>query len=843
MSAYRLFQLLILRPLLREPVRTGVSVLAVALGVAVVLAIDLAGEAATGSFRSSLETLAGKATLEVSAVGGVPEEVLTKLATYPEPLEVSPRIEDFANVGGSGESVPLIGLDLVAVALALPASESPKVTEWQGKTEPPVWVGPRLKRPVGSLVTLSVADHVVTARVAGVLDKLGSDAGDNVVVMDIGDAQRAVGRLGRVDRIEVTAPETKGYEEWQAELQRIMPTGVDVRPAGARTEDSRRMLAGFRWNVRVLSYIALVVGAFLIYNAIAVSVVRRRNEIGIVRALGASRRQVLTAFLLEAASLGLIGSALGLALGRVLASGAVIMLGTTVDALYVSSTPGAIAFTPLAIFLAIAGGLSMTLVAAWQPARDAAEVSPLEAMSRARQDYHLRRGSKRQLVWSAVCFVIAGLCWFPPPIGRTPFFGYLSAALLILAFALATPQFISLMTRPLRRSRATGWRPDVVIAIRRLAASLWRTSVLTAALATAVAMMVAVGIMVGSFRESVVTWLDAQLTAEFYVRPAGKIAADRHPTLGVEIPDIIKAVPGVADVDRFRLYDVPFRGGVIALAGGDAKVQRLHRSIAFLPGQGNKETLGLLVGQPDVVMVSEPFARKYNLWRGDTIEIPLAGKTARLRIEGVYYDYSSERGYVVMDRATLLKYLPDERPTNLAVYLQPGADVEQVRNAIEQAVAGRSILVTPNGELRREAITVFDRTFAITYALEAVAVAVAVIGIAGALLALVIDSRRELAVLRFLGGSIGQVRRIVLLQAGTLGLLANIIGTFMGVALSLVLIYVINRQSFGWTIKLHWPVGVLLAGLTVVYIATVLSGAYPARVATRLNPITVIHEE
>jgi putative ABC transport system permease protein len=196
-----------------------------------------------------------------------------------------------------------------------------------------------------------------------------------------------------------------------------------------------------------------------------------------------------------------------------------------------------------------------------------------------------------------------------------------------------------------------------------------------------------------------------------------------------------------------------------------------------------------------------------------------------------------------MDRQTMLRYLPDPAPSSLAIYIAPNATSETVREEITQASAGYRVLVASNRDLRAEAIRIFDRTFAITYALEAVAVIVAVMGVAGALLALVIDRRRELGLLRFLGASTGQVRKQILLEAGLLGLLANFVGLALGFALSLVLIYVINKQSFGWTIRFHWPVAILLGAIGVVYVATVLAGMYPAQVAVRLNPLEAVHEE
>jgi putative ABC transport system permease protein len=262
----------------------------------------------------------------------------------------------------------------------------------------------------------------------------------------------------------------------------------------------------------------------------------------------------------------------------------------------------------------------------------------------------------------------------------------------------------------------------------------------------------------------------------------------------------------------------------------------------FLRG-GEPVTLMDRLSEGDYAVVSEPFARKHDTWPGDTLRLPLGGRSVDFQVLGVFYDYSNERGIVVIDRSMLLRYLPDPDLSSLAVYLKPGISAEDGARAVEQAAQGKQLYVATNVRLRREAIAIFDRTFAITWALEAVAIIVAVLGMAGALVAMVIDRRREVAVLRFLGASAAQVRKLILTESGLLGLLSVAVGAALGTVLSLVLIYVINKQSFGWTIQFHWPAGLLLAALAGVYAASVLAGLYPASIAARLNPIEAVHEE
>jgi putative ABC transport system permease protein len=834
------------RPLLAEPVRTALTILAIALGVAVVLAIDLAGTAAAGSFRSSMETLAGDSDLEIIASGGVPEGAAGTLSALPFPVRISARIEDYAIEVDTQHSFPLLGLDLIAegdghedAASSFHMERPEDALKYLGQYDS-IWVGQSLVHKAGDRIKLLVNDQVREYTVRGVYPDANGNAA--AVVMDLAAAQVALNRFGRVDRILVKFPPTASLEEWQQRLRGALPTGVEVRPAGTGTDENRRMLAAFRWNLRLLSYIALVVGAFLIHNTISVSVVRRRAEIGIVRALGASRGTVLAAFLGEAASFGLIGALLGLPLGRLMASGAVRLMSATVEALYVSSRPGSIALNASAVVTAMIIGIGVSVASAYSPAREASLVPPVEAMARGRREYTARVHKTRDLLIAVLLGLGAALASRAPAVAGKPLFGYLATLLLIVASALAVPALVDATTRSFSRLLGKILGVEAALGSRSLSASLRRTSVLVGALSTAIAMMTAVGIMVGSFRQTVLLWMGDQLPADLYLRPAGDPAADRHPTISPELADKIAALRGVAAIDRLREYEISYEGMPAELGSVELRVLRSYHKADFLSGRSSADVLAEL-REANAVIVSEPFANKHHVQKGDAITLSLGDTKTAFRIADVFYDYSSERGALLMDRNTALRYLPDPAPSNLAIYIAPDARLESVRAEIEQASAGHRVLIFSNRDLRCEALRIFDRTFAITYALEAVAVIVAVLGVAGALLALVIDRRRELGLLRFLGAASGQVRKLIMVEAGLLGLLATFAGVAQGFALSLILVFVINKQSFGWTIRFHWPVAVLLSALTVVYAATVLAGLYPANVAVRLNPIEVVHEE
>lgn len=836
---------LIVRPLFRQPRRALLILFAVALGDAAVVAIDLAGDAAAGSFHSSMETLAGQNDFEVTAAGGVPESIVARLATLPYPLRIRPRIEDHATVSSTGQTVPLIGIDMVAEANdanQATTGRSQRTDALHVINEPnAIWITTGLGTAVGNSIPLLINDQTKDYVVRGIIPGSAQVSGD-AILMDIAAAQAATGKLGRVDRILIKTPPGADFETWQNRLRQALPSGVLLNAQGAETAANRRMLAAFRWNLRVLSYIALLVGAFLIYNALSVSVVRRRPDIGTIRALGASRSGVMLAFLFEAVAFGALGSLAAIPLGRVLALGAVRMLSTTVNALYVSSRPGTMTVTAGSVAMAFVAGIGVAVISALAPAREASLVPPTEAMARGRREFEIRVERRRDAAIALVLALCGAAVAQGPEIGGKPLMGYAAALLFVAAAALFTPLVVhnatSFGSEILRRVIGL----EALLASRSLGGSLRRTSVLVGALATAVAMMTSVGIMVGSFRETVLTWMESELPADLYLRPAGVSNGDQHPTIAPDLVQRIEQIPGIESVGRFRAYEIEYQGLPATLAGAEPNLKRSQQSLSFLSGQSSVDVLRKLASG-NCAIVSEPFANKHHVKAGASIMLPLAGQNVTFRVIGVFYDYGHEAGFIIVNRKTLLRYLPDPAPSNVAVYLSPGADLEKARVAIQKVIGQNNVLVFSNGEIRRQGIRVFDQTFAITYALEAVSILVAIGGIAGALVSIVIDRRREFGILRVLGATGRQIRKLILVEAGIIGLLASAVGLALGYVLSLVLVYVINKQSFGWTIQFHWPVAVLVLSMIVVYIATVLAGLYPARLAVRLNPIEVIHEE
>lgn len=558
----KLFQRLILRPLARDLIRTALTILSVALGVAVVVAIELAGEAATGSFESSLTTLVGKVDYEITTNGGVDETRLAALAALPIDARFAPMIEQPVRI--AGHSATMYGIDALA---ATATGQGGDISQLETAAVVSSDLAQRFGLSVGSGLHLegntAAGDFKVVA--------IAAQQSAPWVAVDVAAAQRLTGSYGKLDRIDVFLGPNQPPDPAQQAIRATLPPTWEIQTPGARSDENRRMVQAFRWNLRVLSYISLLVGAFLIYNTIAVSVVRRRTEIGILRAVGTGSRTVLAMFLAEAAMLGIAGSLLGALLGRVLASVIIRLISDTVNSLFVTSRPGAILLTPEAILGAMIVGTAVAVGSALIPAREAARVAPAEAMRREARQQEARLHAGRDLT-IAVIFTLASalLCRLGPYDGR-PLAGYAAALLAVVAAAFISPAFVTGLIRALRSPIKALTGAAGLIASRSLIASLARTSIIVTALATAISMMVSVGIMVGSFRRTVEVWLDNQLRADLYLRAQGQATAGISTPVAAEVPEIIRQIPEVREVDVLRGTVFRYHGQQATLGGSDRK--------------------------------------------------------------------------------------------------------------------------------------------------------------------------------------------------------------------------------------------------------------------------------
>ena len=867
-----LFRWFILRRVAQERVRTGLTVAGIALGVAVVLAIRLANASAVGGFSAALDTVAGRTSLEVIGTGlGVDEQRLTQLTWLREWGDVSPVIEGDAIAVLSPdrtEAVRVLGVDIlrdqpfreyrldVGAGARQPTAQgflgllldpsSVVITEVFAHRHGLV-AEPADAPAAGTRSTLRLAmgDQVRTFRIRALLRNEGPARAldGNFVLMDIATAQWAFDRLGRVDRVDVRLSEPRRLDEAERVIGARLPLGLDVQRPARRGQQVEQMLAAFQFNLAALSYVALLVGLFLVYNTVATSVIARRDEIGVLRALGTPRRTVLTLFLGEAAALAALGCLVGIPLGWGLARGAVALTSSTVTTLYAAHAAGVPALTWTDVALALGVALPLALLAAAAPAVEAAGVSPLRAVRGGTEDSRETPVQWRWTATGAMCLAASWASSQAGPVGGLPVFGFLAAVFIVFGLAALVPALLTGMAY-LTRGSALRWLGiEGRLAYANLTGAIGRLSVSVAALAVSLAMLVAIAVMIGSFRETVIYWVAQTLRADLYVATARRSNLDAQATISTTLEQAIAGDPDVDGVDRFRALSVTFRDRLIVLGSGDFKVLLDHGALVFKAPADGPGALASAIGR-DAVVVSESLSLRFGVGVGDLIDVPTPSGPRPFHVAAVYYDYSTDRGVIVMDRSTFLRHFGDQRPTSLSVYLRPEAEAEDVRaRLMSQLAPTHRLFIHTNTTLRSEVLRIFDRTFAITYGLEAIAIVVAVLGVTGTLVTLMLERRRELATLRLVGADLGQIRRMIVIEAGLLGVVSQALGAAAGLALSIVLIYVINVQSFGWTIQFHIPAAFLLQAMVVVLVATTLAGVYPARLAAGFSPTDEINTE
>ena len=688
----------------------------------------------------------------------------------------------------------------------------------------------------------------------------------NFALMDIGAAQLAFNRLGLLDRVDVKLRPTLDRDRAEKEIADRLPVGLRVTQPERSYGQVEKMISAFHFNLSALGSIALLVGLFLIYNTVSTSVITRREEVGALRALGAGRPMVLSLFLGEALLFAVAGAVVGLGMGRLLSNAAVRFTSTTVETFYVASaatrTAAGQEIGPAEIGLAFAVAIPLALIAAAAPALEASRVRPIEAIRGADRLAKAFKPSVKPallaLALSCLGYALSKL----DAVDGLPIFGYGAALSLTFAGAFVVPSVLWSACRVVARSagRLMGRiEVEARLASSSLTGAIPRVSISVAALAVSLAMMVSISVMIESFRDTVSYWLDQTLRADIYVKPVTRSTALAEGEIDERAIALIADDPQVSAIDPFTSQQIDYQGNLITLGVGDFGVLLEHGRLLFKTPADPRERIRDAIDR-DSVVISESFSLRFEKQPGDVVHLPTIEGDRPFAVAAVYYDYASNRGTVVMDKGAYARHyvnavsdagggLPDVTrarpgPSSLNLYLNADADPIEVKERLEGAVSGRyELLFTTNAGVRREVMRIFDSTFAITYALELIAIVVAGLGVISTLINVILERRREIALLSFLGATRGQIRRLIVIEAITIGTVAQFIGILIGILLSLVLIYVINVQSFGWTIQFHLPAAFLIRSTVLIVLVTAIAGLYPAWRAAKIDRVRFAREE
>ena len=859
---------LAVRQLRSHPWQLALAIVGIALGVAVAVSIDLANSSALRAFGLATEAVSGRATHQIlGGPSGVPDDLYRRVRVELGVRRAAPVVDgDVALLSGppvaarSGDQPPtraarslhLLGIDPFVDRDFRPylgagddrgesrgrdaLSRVADLVARSGTALIAAATARELGIDIGRALTIEVSGHRRTLTIVGLLqpaDPASARALDGLLVTDIATAQETLGAVGRLTRIELIINDDTSGRAVLTRLGEALPPGADLVAAGSQAGATARMILAFQWNLAALSLLALVVGMFLIYQTMTFSVIQRRPLIGSLRALGVTRAEIFALVMSEALVIAVVGTVLGLALGFGMAQGLLRLVTRTINDLYFVLEVRQVALDPLTLAKSVVLGIGATALAALPPALEATAAPPRVVMSRAALESSTRRRARR-VGWVGVAVLLGGALILAVPAGSAAptgmIVGFTGLFFVMVGCALVTPAAALGLLRPLHRIAGAAFGMMGRLATRSIVAALSRTSVAMAALMIAVAAAIGVGVMIASFREAVTSWLEGTLRADVYVSAPSLVGNRPDATLDAELVARLATTPGVARASTSR-------GVIVQSSRGPAQVVALDVDPARPPrwrfrsgdDRGVWDRGARRAGNGDTVIVSEPFANRHAVRVGAAVRLRTDRGEQDFRVAGVFYDYGSSAGVIVMSRRTYDAAWNDRRISSLALEAAPGVDVNALVAAVrERGAGGQRLVIRSNRALREASMEIFDRTFAITGVLRTLSLVVAFVGMLAALMALSLERTREIGVLRALGLTPRQVWGLVTAQTGIIGLLAGVLAVPSGLLLAGVLVFVINRRSFGWTMSIDPSPAILLQGVALSLLAALLAGLYPA---------------
>ncbi len=858
MASLRVYALFIFGHYRQSWRQTLLTILGLALGVSVFVSIHLTVGASLKSFKNTVQAVSGKAEWQLVPNGReIDEKLFPVIKIHPVIQAAAPVVEFQASLNRwPGQTIWIMGVDFFSETEIRRYSDS--LSSLKGEEFLSWLITPRsialtrvfagrygIKK--GDILDILVNGRQEKLTVTVLLDVEGPARAweGHFGLMDIAQAQEVLGKVGGLDRIDLLLREEGIEREKIQELSKVLPPGVRLTQSADRGKGTERMIRSYQLNLTALSFIAVLVSMYLIYNTASLSVVRRRKELGILRSLGMMPGQVLLLVLFEAAGYGLIGGLIGISGGTLLARVLLDTVSRTITNLYVLVGVQEVPFSFMEAVVMTFLSIVISMASAYFPARQAAKLEPREVIYQRPGLIGPDQTQDRKNLYGGLGLIgLAGLLTGLPAWHQWPVGGFSATLALTLGFSFLLPVFAK---GGISRILSLGFRGkkdflSAWLGMNYLNRYLSRMAVAMAALMIAIAMLISVGLMIRSFRQTVETWISQSVSGDLFIGPVFPSNQIFSQFLDPQVIGEIEKLEGLSDIYHYRGVMTELKGFPVRLWAGDLAVIQRYGGLAFTGGNGEKIFQKTLTGEE--ILVSEVLANQLNLKSGDKLSLMTAVGVQAFSIAGIFYDYRTEGGAVWMDRSVFLRYWKDPRINGVRVYLKDPARFDQVREEVYKKFSGRaSLTVVSNRELRDQILKIFDQTFQITYILEAIAILVAFLGILHSSSISVLFRERELGILKALGALPGQIRLMILTETAMMGLFSFLWGGIAGTLLSLILIFVINKQSFGWTIPFHWSWLIYLQTLGIIVVGSILSGWIPAGMAVRKSTQEMIREE
>lgn len=848
-----LIRLITVRYLRAAPTRTLLTIFGIVLGVSVVVAIDVVNGSVMASFRGSVDQVAGKTALTVGEGTGVAEELLENVRGVEGVSVAVPIIHETARDVGSGTQLTVLGVDTVADSKVRDydiTADDVKIEDDLAFLNDPKGVlvttsyAERSGLKAGDIIKLETASGVSDFNVRGTLAARGVAKvfGGDLLLMDVYAAQVAFGRGKRFDYIDVVPAEGTRVEKLADRIRSATGNRAAVARPERRSQEAEQILGGFKLGLSLASMVAIFVGAFIVYNALAIAVAQRRKEIGILRALGVTRRQIMSLFIGEGVLIGSIGAALGVAAGVGLARVVVSLVGSTLSALYVKVQPDQIYVTHMQLIVGVAIGVSASFIAAFFPASRAAYVEPATAMRKKADSSDVALTDGAAAVKSGLAAVVGALiaAWFAHA-RESSALGYVAAGCLALAVALLAPALARGLGTAARRLTARRG-PVLRMGVLGFERNSGRNAVAIAALGLALANVINIGFFLGSIKDNTVQWIDRTIRADVLVFAGRQVAGKFERPIADTLREELSAQPGVEFVDAMRMTRQRYRDQPFFITSYDLANYRRHNEIPVVDGDIERAMPEIIAGTG--LMASETFTRRFKVKLGDVLSLQTLDGPRDFKISLVYADYASELGILAMTHDAYVRHWKDTLVDVYWVYVKKGTAVEPVRQAIAADVGTKQrLMVVANGEYKKEVMGFIDRSFSLMRATELVAIIVALLGIVNTLVVSVLDRRMEIGILKAIGAARRQVQQMFMIEASLLGFAASVLGVAFGTVLSMYVVKELLHFEIGQQIAWKFSTLTVLETFFVAQVVAVVGAWAPTRSAATLDVVDALSYE
>ena len=836
-----------LRYLLKHPWQFGLSILGIAMGVAIVVSIDIANFSSAKAFDLSMNAVAGKATHQIIGTSdGIPDSFYAYLRIEKSYKNIAPVIESYVSLIDTNKKVfKLLGVDFFAerpfrdYLSAASNSIDGELKDFLTKPNSIILSQESLNsigKSIGDTIAVLINGIERNLFVAGLIteDEQNKSALENLFIADIATAQELTNKIGTIDYIDVIV-NTPAKEE---ELKNLLPEGFQLQKSGSRSQTAEQMLEAFNINLTSLSLLALIVGLFLIYNTMTFSVVQRKVLIGTLRSLGVTSNEVSKIIIREALIIGIIGTIFGFTLAYFISKFLIVFISQTINDLYYVVSVREIYISPMIIIKGASLGIIATILSAIKPAKEASMVHPRAAMMRSEQESSLLKKVPAMSIAGIVSIVVGALVLIIP--SKNIWLSYFGILPIIIGFALSTPVIIIIVEKIFSPVYKKLFGITGKMASRSIIQNISRTYIAIAALALAVAATVGVGTMISGFRSTVINWLEARLNADIFISAPSLISRRNDAVLSEEILSKIKSLNEVKDINFYREIEL-FQEGkrYHIIATGLSK--RSYSGFQFK--EGNPDEVWNLFENGEIFL-SEPFAYRYDLNVGSVLNLKTDFGKKDFRVAGVYYDYASDQGLITINYDQFKKHWKTEGVSGISVFVDDEFSINTVKEKIQSLQTnGQQLVVRTYKYLRDSSIEIFDRTFLIAKVLQILSVIVAFIGILSSLMSLQLERRRELGILRANGLLPSQLFKIVNLQTLLMGFTAGVLALPLGNILAAILVYIINKRSFGWTMQFEILPSIMIEAMIVSLAAAFLAGIYPGIKMSKTSPSNALREE